>query len=129
MKALTKAEQRSRLDDWLDTIPDEFVNCRDLRHQWTTVGTWALGHGFRGRMLSCLRCGVRKEQVIDKTARIVVNRMTNYPDDYKKPGDAPAGRIPSTVIRDQAVRRSIRTSPTPEALVDIFDRMTKRSQI
>lgn len=66
---MTKAEKQRRdieaYELWLNTLPDEFLECRDVRHQWSSQNTWGLSYGFRGRLLVCRRCGCRQPQIVD----------------------------------------------------------------
>lgn len=120
----TKREMENNLIEWVETIPDEFLDCRDLRHQWVTLGSWLLGHGFRGRSLVCRRCGTGKEQILDKKGAIAVSRMSDYPSDYKKPADTPPGRVPAEMLRQEALERYDSEGDVPPQLVAMFDRIT-----
>ena len=121
----TKKEQAANLAEWLNTLPTRYVACRDFRHQWSDGNiSWSLGHGHHGRVLACRRCGVRKEQIVNKHGQIAVSRMIDYPDDYKKPTDTPAGRVDPQRIRMEMFNRAVEGDGAPAELVALFKRIT-----
>ncbi len=100
---MTKAEDVA-FKEWLETLPEEFLACRDVRHAWGGENRfWSLQtskYGLvRGRVLVCARCGAMKHQVMHQG--IIIKSSMSYPSDYTKPAHATPGRVNSAEFRER----------------------------
>ena len=72
------------LDEWLDDLPDRFVGCRELRHQWLYFRAARLEDGTYFRVLRCRNCKAEREQSLDARGRTIGVKLI-YPDGYLAP--------------------------------------------
>lgn len=72
------------LDEWLDDLPDRFVGCRELRHQWQYFRAAREENGTYYRVLRCRNCRAEREQTLDSRGFPVSTRL-KYPDGYLAP--------------------------------------------
>lgn len=119
-----KRQDRELFEDWLGSLDDAFIQCRDVSHSWGRSNVvWAMSYGHHGRILVCAVCGARKEQILTPEHRVIVSRM-DYPTDYVKSPDVPKGRVPLTMVR--AVNtKNVSATTTPEKLTDIMKRIVQ----
>lgn len=60
-----------------------FIECRDLGHQWIRRPARRTADGFL-RKLDCRNCEAHKEQYLDRDGYVMHNRII-YPDGYLLP--------------------------------------------
>lgn len=76
---------------WADELPDKFLTCRDMGHQWRPHSArWDSKERAYVRVLRCGRCKTDRVQVIDAYGGIVSGSY-DYPDGYTAPSGT--GRI------------------------------------
>lgn len=70
--------------EFLNELPDEFLECRDLRHAWIGALWFQEPDGTVIRVTKCARCETRREEVIDLSAQSgVASRTYLYPKGYQ----------------------------------------------
>lgn len=118
----------AELKEWLDTIPDEFLACRDVRHAWGGEHRfWSLQISklglVRGRTLVCARCGAAKHQIMHNG--VIIKSRMSYPTDYTKPSTATAGRVAPREFRVRLSEAEVTdsSSPPPATLAAMLERM------
>lgn len=91
-------QQRTALHDYDDT----WLECRDLKHAWETIGVFRDANGHRVRVLHCTReCEVQGFDLLGVGGERVKPRRYKYPDGYKT-----IGKIEVTDLRVEAIRRT-----------------------
>lgn len=76
---------------------EEQMLCRDLQHAWSPF-TAKREKKHIIRVLTCLRCHAKKEQVMDLRGYVKKTRMT-YPHGYLRPGGGRLTRTDRAAIR------------------------------
>lgn len=117
-KSLTKAEldeAQKVIARGLKKLPDNFLDCRDLTHNWDKVQDYrpqqqTMEGGSRispllYRLLECNRCGATRTDVIYKRTGERLSVSMKYPEGYQMPG-VPRGVKRSTILRQESVRRA-----------------------
>lgn len=71
--------------DWSDALPDAFILCRDIGHQWRPYRAWWSGpdKAYR-RVLECTRCETTRTQLIDRRGHVSTGHYL-YPEGYVSP--------------------------------------------
>ena len=94
----------------LDSLPQEYILCRDLRHIWKVDQDLHLDGQISGRQrversLTCARCGtIKTEHYVLQTSMTGIQRLTsvgyhyNYPPEYAIPEMARAD-APREILR------------------------------
>jgi hypothetical protein len=59
------AALKTEIENLLAGTPDAFIECRDIGHSWTKVGTFVKGAHYV-RLLRCQRCGTERRQALDR---------------------------------------------------------------
>jgi len=100
----------------MSTIDPDVLLCRDLRHQWeyAPYRNTIKGSGSSRvltRVLTCLRCGTERTDVISLTTYRVLSRSYYYPPTYQVPGG-----IAFAELRQESVRRMVKQTRTPRTL-------------
>lgn len=94
----TVQETRTRLHDYDDT----WLECRDLKHAWKTLGVFRDANGNRVRVLKCERgCEVAGFDLLGVGGERVKPRRYKYPDGYKS-----LGKVEVTDLRVESIRRT-----------------------
>lgn len=77
-----------RVLNWLDGARDEYLTCRDLKHDWPRrrpkwVRTWdnRLGRTVYMRFIQCGGCGYTKTERMDPDTFEMYRPVTEYPKD------------------------------------------------
>ncbi|RDT52516.1 hypothetical protein DXF87_26035, partial [Enterobacter roggenkampii] len=68
---------------WANAQPVEFMDCRDIGHNWISYTARRISTGFE-RVLYCASCGAAKRQDLSKTGLIERTTIT-YPKGYARP--------------------------------------------
>lgn len=96
--------------DHLTDLPDQFVECRDMRHAWKVQQGFheVKGRGKRSRYvartLKCIRCGGERTDVLNVSTFDRVSTQYHYPEGYQIKGNAVGNR--GTSVRREAFRRA-----------------------
>ena len=95
------------VEQFVGTLPTEYVQCRELGHPWQPHTAQRLDYGFE-RTLLCPRCTAEKRQTLDSRGHQVGAPKIEYPEGYlNTPGH---GRIDGTgrdAIRLASITRLI----------------------
>ncbi len=102
-----------RLADNLKTLPDSWVQCRDMMHAWAILNDFHVAGKINRvsiikRELVCMRCGcVRFEDYeMTKWGLNKVGQQYNYPAGYQIPG-VPRGVKPKAIVQQEQYRRAM----------------------
>lgn len=79
--------------EWADTLPERFLHCRELNHNWRPYNVGRHRDGGFERVLRCSRCKARKYQHLSTDGMLVGSPRLEYPDGYLHTGN---GRITGT---------------------------------
>ena len=104
-------DQKSTLKTALKSLPDNFLDCRDMRHAWTVTQDYFLAEDDNRiiRELACTRCGTFRRDSFRATrdGRLVrFGTSYTYPDTYQLTGVA-HGVKPQEVVRGEIYRRTL----------------------
>lgn len=93
------------LETALETLPERFLECRDLGHSWRPWTARAFGGRLGGfeSVLRCSDCGTLRTRTLSRTGAVMSSHYT-YPDGYLVAG---LGRLTGT-DRDAVRLASIR---------------------
>lgn len=123
-KPLTKdeiAEAQAKVAEGLKQLPENFLDCRDLKHSWQKQANYRPreqhmepGTGqvktrvspLLYRNLVCTRCGTGRTDVIYARTYERLSVSYTYPENYQMPG-VPRGVKSSTILRQESVRRAM----------------------
>ncbi len=127
-KSKRRTEQEAALAEWVESIPDEYVECRDLGHDKTRYRTFGVSDKYYGRRIECRRCGYAYSQIIHQGV-IIWTGDRHYKGDYLKPPEATPGRVDRAIFRRELIAQSvIETGNVPDAMVRAVARLkAKRS--
>lgn len=75
--------------EWADTLPDKYLQCRDLGHNWRPYDVRRHRDGGFERVHRCTSCRGRRYQHLTSDGMILGSRL-DYPDGYLHSGQ---GRI------------------------------------
>lgn len=100
----------------LTTLPEEFLDCRDMRHSWKRKQDYRPREQAEGgrrsrlspllyRLLVCTRCGCEREDVIYSRTFERLSTSYKYPEHYQMRGVG-AGTKPVTALRAEQWRRA-----------------------
>jgi len=92
---------------YAEKLPNAWLLCRELGHNWAPHGAAILPDGGFDRVLRCRRCPTRRHQVLDPYGRIVSNQY-DYPEGYQMPPGQ--GRITGDgrgILRVASIRHDI----------------------
>jgi hypothetical protein len=104
------------LRDALQRMPDEYLQCRDLRHLWHREGGYTVAGTVDGgsiveRSVVCQRCGtskVEKHLLVEKrgkpTRMQFLGTSYRYPDGYLMP-EMSRSEHPRELLRGEEFRR------------------------
>ncbi|GAC1527459.1 MAG: hypothetical protein NVS3B1_17800 [Marmoricola sp.] len=118
MAKLTRAEEveaQKKIAKGLKALPENFLDCRDLRHSWKKAADYRpreqkMEGGTKlspllYRSLICARCGTGRTDVIYARTYERLSVAYTYPENYQIPG-VPRGTKQSTILRQESVRRA-----------------------
>jgi hypothetical protein len=106
------------LQKTLKDVPEEFLECRDLRHKWSVVDDFhvveeAAEGRYVQRRMHCIRCTtIKTEKYLLKMDRWGITRLESigtgyaYPEHYAIPEMARADRA-REILRGEQFRRSL----------------------
>lgn len=95
------------VEDWAHGLPESFLYCREMGHNWLpyTAGRYKDG-GFE-RVLRCGRCKTRKRQEISARGLLLGTRY-EHPDGYLTHGMGPIVGEERGVLRLESMQRIVR---------------------
>lgn len=126
-KSKRRIEQEAALAEWVESIPDEYVECRDLGHAKTKYRTFGVSDNYYGRRIECRRCGYAYSQIIHRDV-IIWTGDVSYPADYLKPPGATPGRVDRAIFRRELIAQSvIETDGVPDAMIKAVTRLKNRN--
>lgn len=106
------------LDDWLRTLPDEYLWCRGHGHSWVLGSMFSIkGRGRRARLIDCSSCGTIRLDELEKNGE-VAKRNYSYAKGYIKPQILP--RIWRAEYTAELMRR-VKNSPMPKEVEALFN--------
>lgn len=122
LKATSPYQQkkaRDLLTRRLQEMPENWVNCRDMRHAWAVENDFHVVEqkqekgGRRtmhvGRDLICMRCPTIRHEVYIVTRYDGLEKVSqsySYPEGYQIPG-VPRGVKPQSIIQQEQYRRAM----------------------
>ena len=97
---------------WGDELPDAFLMCRDMGHQWRPfTAQWHSSERAYSRTLACARCSTQRTQWVSASGHIAHGNHYDYPEGYTAP--AGTGRM------DGAARDALRLA----SVLRMFDQL------
>jgi hypothetical protein len=116
MKKAAYSDEKKAADlaNALQTLPDTWIECRDMRHAWTVMNDFhvSAGQGRKvaeiRRELVCLRCETVRRETYHQT-RFGLEKVAQsygYVEGYEMKG-VPRGVKPQAIIHDEMYRRSM----------------------
>ena len=81
--------QLGEVQDFAESLPERFLHCRELGHNWRPYTAGRHHDGGFERVLRCVRCKTKRVQEITNRGIVMVNRY-EHPDGYLSNG---LGRI------------------------------------
>ena len=103
---MSKREEQF-LSEHLADLPDDYVECRELRHQWFRQGKYTEVKGSKGlvaRTLECARCEAVRTDVLNVQTFDRVGTTYTYPDNYTIKGNTLRGGAAKLVRREAFAR-------------------------
>jgi hypothetical protein len=101
----------SEVAAWSESLPDRFIQCRDMGHTWRPFqASWDAEERCYRRVLKCSRCRTERVQLIGASG-LILSGHYDYPDGYTAP--AGTGRMDSdgrSALRLESVLRLVRNS-------------------
>lgn len=99
-------------EEALQEMPNEYVVCRMLRHNWNFIGfynaTGPNGRKFVGMSLECGLCGMTRDDFLDSHGNLA-SRVYDPPDNYqikRTKEEKREGRIQVNEARSEMMGRS-----------------------
>lgn len=94
----TPLSELSELERQIQDKPENYLQCRELRHQWNGYTAWysRTNKNIIERTLRCQRCGAQKDQEISaRNGTLLWSGALRYPEGYLFTG---VGRITSEAM-------------------------------
>jgi hypothetical protein len=85
---------------------DTYLDCRDLRHVWRSVGYWREPDGIVARLLRCQRCETERTDRWDRTSFDRHPSRYHYAKGYEIAMADGQQRTDAHDVRAEAVRRA-----------------------
>lgn len=81
MVAEDEAERHGEVAEWAKDLPETFLYCREMGHNWLPYSAGRYKDGGFERTLRCSRCRTRKTQQITSRGLLMGTRY-DHPDGY-----------------------------------------------
>jgi hypothetical protein len=110
------ARRGDKIGQWVQSLPQEFIECRDLGHIWQPFRAWwdSSEREYR-RVLRCTRCDAERTQGLS-SAGLVLSGHYSYADGYSKPeGTGYFDRTERAALRLESVLRIVVDEPINDA--------------
>lgn len=78
------------VSDWAKDLPERFLHCREMNHNWRPFDVGRHKDGGYERTLRCVRCKTRKVQHLDTHGMLIGGARYEHPEGYLHKG---MGRI------------------------------------
>ncbi len=91
--------------EFAETLPEKFLHCRELNHNWRPFDIGSHPDGGFERTLRCVRCKARKVQHLSSSGMLIGGSKMIYPSGYLADG---IGRIVGEgrgALRLESIRR------------------------
>lgn len=121
------AARRTPDDPRLAKMPDDFLECREDRHDCPSSGAKRQRIRYPDSDVvetrtPCVRCGsIRIKVVVEQTGELYQPTRYDYAEGYLSP-EPGTGRIPLAAVRRESIRRWLRDNPLPK-----IDRRTRKA--
>lgn len=99
----------------LTAMPDQFLDCRDMRHAWFKKGVKYIGNEkLYERTMGCRRCGAEKIQLVNASTGELITGLPgfqhgyHYPPNYIVKGVGRLTRADNALIRLTSVVRAVK---------------------
>lgn len=99
--------QLSEVANFAEALPEKFLHCRELGHNWRPFSAGRYKDGGFERILRCSRCRTRRVQEITSRGVVMVNRY-EYPEGYQ--AEKGMGRIVGEgrgLLRLESIKRIV----------------------
>lgn len=119
VESLTGAERMARktsrrnslsspLAEWVESLPESFVLCRDIGHTWKPLtAQWVPADHVFYRTLRCPRCHTERVQTLSATGRVLAGHYL-HPQGYLAPkGHGHITQAERDSLRLHSVTRSV----------------------
>jgi hypothetical protein len=83
------AIELGRIEEFAEELPDKYLHCRELGHNWRPFTAGSHPDGGFERVLRCTRCRCRRVQELTSRGAVVTNKYI-HPEGYLSKGH---GRI------------------------------------
>lgn len=114
---MSKREDVEWFQEHLSTLPEKFLDCRDMMHAWKRSGGYrpvgaAKGNvKFLKRAVVCTRCGTEREDVYSMRTMDKVSTSYHYPEGYQIKGNRLRAGRGQSVRRELLLRLGYTTTP------------------
>ena len=98
--------QQATVRDFASGLPEKFLHCRDLGHNWKPYTAGRYRDGGYQRTLRCTRCRTRKVQELSSRCAVMSTRY-EHPDGYLLKGLGHITGDGRNVLRAEAIGRLI----------------------
>lgn len=111
MKTFTiAAENLGEVREFAEGLPDKFLRCRSLGHNWVPHSAGHHPDGGYERVLRCSRCAARREMSLNAIG-VIISSQYKHPDGYLAPSGT--GSIVGEgrgILRIEEITREIKRS-------------------
>lgn len=99
-------------------MPDEFLACRDLRHNWQLARLVEVKGGFE-RTLWCRSCKTNRHQVLSRSGEILSSSAHDYPVGYLLKGIGRVDVDGRAAMRKESLLRALASGVAQTEIEDI----------
>lgn len=92
----------------LQDLPDNFLQCRDIRHQWKVNGDYTPDKNVISRSIICTRCQAERMDTYSAKTFDKISTQYRYPANYQIKGNGIRGGGGSMVRREAFTRSQAR---------------------
>jgi hypothetical protein len=107
----------SNVRDFAEALPERFLYCREMGHNWRPFSAGRFRDGGFERILRCTRCRTRRVQGISSRGLVLSNRY-EHPDGYLVQGIGHIVGEGRGVLRLESIKRIV-------AQVELADPVTE----
>ena len=103
----SQAERRGLIKEFVEELPDTFLQCREMGHNWRPFTASRYRDGGFLRVLRCSRCYCKKEQDLSSTG-MILSTQYKHPEGYLIHGVGQLVGEERGTLRLESVTRIIR---------------------